>query len=100
MLNKQHQYYLSKAYKILNDYTYDFFLIKIQEKLGIEGMTNGEQIFIDPRGQLLPTVLHECLHEAFPTWSEDKVDKTEKFLSKNMSDKQQQNLLIKFSNRI
>ena len=100
MLDVKHKRYLHKIYKVLNNYTYDFLIGIIPDNLNIEGMTNGDQIVLDPRGQLLPTLLHECLHLAYPNWDEKKVSQIEKNLTDNLSAKQWMNLLIKFSNKI
>ncbi len=106
MLDKKHQYYLTRIYKALNNYSLEYLLAIIyikDSKNGVdivEGFSTDDQAVIDPRGQLLPTVIHECLHLCYPSWSEAKVLKTEDTLVKNMTAKQFQNLLIRFCNRV
>jgi len=99
MLDKKHKYYLSRINKLLNGYQHDI-LIGLINIGGVEGFSTDEQAVIDPRGQLLPTLIHECLHMLYQSWPEDKVVKTEETLVKNMSAKQFQNLLIKLSYKI
>ncbi len=99
-MDSKHKYYWLKVNRVINDYSYDILLGIIPDVIGIEGVCNGDQIVMDPRGQLLPTFIHECLHLAYPSWSEERVLKTEEELVKQLSPKQWQNLLIKLANRV
>ena len=103
MLDKQHKYYLSRIYKKLADYDCEFLigLINIKgpdgERSPVDGFSTGGQVVIDPRGELLPTVIHECLHECYRSWDHDHLIKVEETLTKHMSPKQWQTLLLKFN---
>ena len=100
MLDKELRYHWKKINNALNNYNYEFFIGLIPEYMQIEGLSNGDQVVIDPRGQVLPTLIHECLHIAYPNWDEKKVSQIEKKLTDNLSAKQWMSLLIKFSNKI
>ena len=39
---------------------------------GALGETDGENIFLNPRGDILPTLIHECLHILKPEITEDE----------------------------
>ena len=100
MLDGEDKKYWKRINAVLNNYSYEFFIGLVPEYMSIEGLSNGDQVIIDPRGQVLPTLIHECLHIAYPSWDEKKVSQIEKNLTDNLSAKQWMNLLIKFSNKI
>ena len=39
----------------------------------LDGLQQGEQVFVDPRPAVLETVLHELLHRRKPRWGERRV---------------------------
>lgn len=39
----------------------------------VDGVTEGQRIYIDPRPSIIDTVLHECLHRLKPRWGERAV---------------------------
>lgn len=39
----------------------------------LDGLTDGDTIYIDPRPAIVDTVLHECLHRLKPRWGERAV---------------------------
>lgn len=41
----------------------------------LDGLTDGDTIWIDPRPAIVDTVLHECLHRLKPRWGERTVRK-------------------------
>ena len=100
MLDKQCKYHLSKIHKVLNNPEYEFLIGIIPDNWNMEGMTNGDQVILDPRGQLIPTVIHECLHLAYPKWDEEKVSQIEKKLTQGLSAKQWHILIFKIALRI
>ena len=57
-----------------------------------EGMS-GIILYIDPRKDILPTLIHEVLHCWYPTWSEDRVYKEESRILKSLSCSQAKHIL-------
>lgn len=49
-------------------------------KLQVDGLQDGENIYIDPRPAVLETVIHELLHRRKPRWSERTVTRTARAL--------------------
>ena len=43
------------------------------ERFQIDGLQDGESIYIDPRPAILDTLLHELLHRRYPRWGERRV---------------------------
>lgn len=39
----------------------------------LDGLQDGESIYIDPRPAILETLLHELMHRRFPRWGERRV---------------------------
>jgi hypothetical protein len=52
-----------------------FSLRKIK---GVHGLCNWTDLVFNPRGELLATAYHECIHYLFPDWCETQVLYTEK----------------------
>lgn len=55
-------------------------------KLLTDGLCDGTYIHINPAHQTVDTVLHECLHRAFPKWPESYVRNRTTFLRRRMTD--------------
>jgi hypothetical protein len=51
-----------------------------------DGVFTGSRIYINEDHQTADTVIHECLHRAFPQWSERYVRRTTSYLRRRMSD--------------
>lgn len=65
-----------------------------------DGYFNGNgHITINPAHQTVDTVIHECLHRAFPSWSERYVRRTTTYLRKRMSDDEIQAMYSEFQKR-
>ncbi|MBI3290896.1 hypothetical protein HYZ76_01280 [Candidatus Falkowbacteria bacterium] len=60
---------------------------------GNTGETDHSVITIDPRGEVIATFIHECLHVLYPDWSEDKVIKTEDEIVQCLGHRQAKNLV-------
>jgi hypothetical protein len=59
----------------------------LRDKLSItDGIFIGSRIYINEDHQTADTVIHECLHRAFPAWSERYVRRTTSYLRRRMSD--------------
>ena len=50
---------------------------------GVHGYCNWTDIELNPKGELLATAYHECIHYLFPDWSETQVLYTEKRVINN-----------------
>ena len=46
----------------------------------VDGLCEGQRIFVNPAPQTVETLLHELLHRRYPRWGEKRVDKTTKRL--------------------
>lgn len=53
-----------------------------------EGLTEGQEITINPAHATVDVVVHECLHRLFPKWSEAYVRKQTKRLRGLMDDEE------------
>jgi hypothetical protein len=54
----------------------------------LDGLRQGEDIFIDPRASVVETLLHELLHRRKPKWGERTVDRTARRLLAGMTEEQ------------
>lgn len=52
----------------------------------LDGIQDGERIFIDPRPSIIHTLVHELLHRRKPTWSERRVARETDRLVSTMGD--------------
>lgn len=65
-----------------------------------DGWYNGSgHITVNPQHQVVDTVIHECLHRAFPDWSERGVRQTTTYLRRRMSDEEIQAMYAEFQRR-
>jgi hypothetical protein len=39
----------------------------------VDGLSEGQKVFIDPRYAIVDTLIHELLHRMYPGWSETRV---------------------------
>jgi hypothetical protein len=51
-----------------------------------DGLTDGRHIWINEDHQTADSVIHECVHRAFPKWSESYVRRTTTYIRRRMSD--------------
>ncbi len=63
---------------------------------------NRARISIDPRNELIPTALHELIHEAYPSWEHpvDPILDAEAFLVRHMSAREMTNFLRRLVERL
>ncbi len=52
----------------------------------LDGLQDGDNIYIDPRPAIIETLMHELLHRRFPRWSERRVTKEARSLLSRMGD--------------
>jgi hypothetical protein len=72
----------------------------LDDRVFMDGMYNGNgHITVNPAHQTVDTVIHECLHRAFPAWSENYVRRTTTYLRKRMSDEEVQAMYAEFQKR-
>ncbi len=65
-----------------------------------DGYYNGNgQIYINEDHQVADTLIHECLHRAFPAWSERYVRRTTSYLRRRMSDDEVMALVQEYRKR-
>jgi hypothetical protein len=65
-----------------------------------DGYYNGAgQIYINEDHQTADTVIHECLHRAFPQWSERYVRRTTSYIRRRMSDEEVMTLIAVYRKR-
>ena len=61
---------------------------------------NGKgHITVNPVHQTVDTLIHECLHRAFPSWAESYVRRTTTYVRKRMSDDEIQAMYAEFQKR-
>lgn len=65
-----------------------------------DGYFNGNgHITVNPQHQIVDTVIHECLHRAFPNWTEGYVRRTTTYLRRRMSDEEVQAMYSEYQKR-
>lgn len=57
-------------------------------KWHLDGLREGDSVFIDPRPSILEAVLHELLHRRKPRWGERRVTSEARRLLSKMTDAQ------------
>jgi len=92
MTKRQADYYLHRCYKLLADH--NTILKHKKFKGNLHGIAYAfiQSMCIDMRKDCLSTIIHECLHILFPTWTEKKVREYESGIVNHMSQLQWQNL--------
>ena len=58
------------------------------------------EMVLDWRGPILPTLIHECLHIAYPDWEDAAVEAAEMFLGLTLSNRQARNLYVAAQERL
>ena len=84
-----------RVYQSLQEEPESFILRKLKKNDGFYD-PDTEEIHIDYRGEILPTLIHECLHKWFPDRTEKWVYGQESLIVNNLTPKQAKNLLRKF----
>jgi hypothetical protein len=57
-------------------------------------------IEMNPKGQLLATLVHEMLHDLYPSWDENKVLARERLIMAQLSHRQMANLMVAMGNAL
>jgi len=92
MDHKKANYYLYRVYRLLNS---DKILIVFKKIRSTAGETDFKTIWLNHHHEILPTLIHECLHILYPTWSESKVLKYESQIFNKLTPRQINNLLLR-----
>lgn len=93
-MNKKDIYvFTRKAYKRLKD---DDFTFRFANLRGLHGLCDigDKRIQLNPKGEILNTLVHEILHDVNPDWSETKVLKEESRIMARLSYRQMINLIL------
>jgi len=85
-------YYLHRCYKLLADE--DTTLKHRRFKGNLHGIAYSciQSMCVDFRKEALSTIIHECLHLLYPTWTEKKIREHETGIVNHMTQLQWQNL--------
>ena len=78
------------------------FSIKFRNMRGAHGLAHigDDLIELNPKGELIPTVVHEVLHHLHPDWSETKVLEYESKIMQLLSSRQMVRILLELSKAI
>lgn len=95
-MTKQELYrFTQKVYARLRDPEFDIKLFRSKDTLGLCHFDK-KCIEINPKSDMLSTLLHEMLHSINPEWSEEKVLQQEAIIMKQLSHRQMANLMLAF----
>ena len=83
-----------QVHNVFNDPDWTFEYKKLKNKCGV--MDPGTwTITLDFRRDLVPSIIHECLHVRYPTLTEKQVSKIEQMIANSLSLRQVRGILIK-----
>lgn len=89
----------NKVIKLIKESDLEFF--KLKKLKGVMGYCEWEDgIIIDYRKELIPTLIHECIHFLYPSWSETQVLYAEKRVVNSISLAQVIKILKQFISRL
>ena len=90
-------HFLSIMYKLFKENPEIF---KIKKLRGIHGICDYEndEIQIDYRKYLIPTIIHEVMHYYYPDWSETKILIEERKIINYLSVRQIKHIIKRFAN--
>lgn len=103
MNKNQVGYYLRRIYRLLRDDQSPIILrkfnsIKIDGVIhAVHGKAEETTIWLNPKGEMLSTVIHECLHVLYPKWSHPKIKKYEAQIFNQLTNRQLKNLLLRLA---
>lgn len=86
-----------RIYKTLREYPSEILWKKIRGNWG-EYDKETEEMFIDFRGALVPTIIHECIHHWHKDWCETKVTEEERRIVSSLTPHQAFNIIKTFIN--
>ncbi len=75
-----------------------WFIVENDEEHG--EMVYTDVIELSPKGELIPTIIHEHIHHFYPFLSETNVIKVEKYVMKHMSARQIKSIMKKFGETV
>ena len=65
----------------------------------VHGLQEGKHVWINEDHLVADSVVHECLHRAFPAWGENYIRRTTSYLMGRMSDAEIQALMVEYRKR-
>jgi len=90
----QADYLLHRIYHLLKS---DKIVIVLKKLRSLKGQTDSETIWLSPKEDILPTIIHECLHVLYWNWSETKVTKTAEMVFNQLTQRQIKNLFLRLA---
>ena len=89
---KKETYYITrKLYNLIRNDSYQIIFKRLWGN--IYGYYDGEDIVIDHRKDIIPTLIHECLHCWNEKWSETKVIEHERKIMNSLTPRQIRNII-------
>jgi hypothetical protein len=76
------------------------FILKLRKHKNLCGTWNADpfegrrEVSVDPRREILPTIIHEVIHDKYVGWTEKQVEKKERELMAKLSYVQMTNILL------
>jgi len=84
---------IKKLNYMLKTRSVDIVLKRKQRNYYGEYKPDTDTIEIDFRRDIIPTLIHECLHKWYPDWCESKVEQHEKHIINSITAKQVKNIM-------
>ena len=100
MTKARADYYLRRCYRLLEDPDTIVHLRKLPQNIHGMAMGCADVMVVDPRRDVLSTIVHECFHIMFPAWSETKVLKHESGVVNKMTKRQWRNLIERVARKV
>lgn len=99
MEKSQASYYLSRIYRLMRGEELPVLLKRLrgQNQKEKHGKTDYETISLNPKFSLLPTFVHECLHNFHPNLCESKIGDLENQIFSKLTIRQLNNLLLRLA---
>ena len=90
--------YIKRLYRLLDNHPDKIVFKKLGKNQGYYVYGKGRDdwhIEIDYREQVIPTLIHECLHHWHPEWKHKQVYKTERAITNSLTKNNIKNILTK-----
>lgn len=93
-------YFTSKLYALMRNEPEKFHLKKLGPATAGKIDWDTEEIFVDPRHEMINTLIHEVLHRWHPDWCETKVLEEERKIMTGLSDRQIRNIVREWGENV
>ena len=87
------KYFLHNLFLYLNDAKYNPDILVLKKLKGMDAYYDGDVIVIDPRKELLPSLIHEFIHKMYEEYPESLVKKCESKIINSLTIKQFKNII-------